>query len=441
MKRLHVLSLISIIAILIVMGCNSEYSGYSDSEFGVKYKFHTDVEGETALSGDYVTMAMSYGPKDSLIFNSYDTPQPEIEMPLPESQYEGDIYDCIKMMSAGDSATFIINADSFFIVTTRSPKIPEFMEPNSDLYFNVKISKIVDAEQFAIDKEEELANLKANEQTFIDNYVKENDIKVKPDEDGIYFIEHKKGRRKFIEGQVITMNYSLKQLSGEVIFNSQDRGEPIALEYGQKMDTEGFLKSLEKMRVGSKVTLIVPSAVGFGERGAPQGMIGPYTPLVYELEVLNCEPKADYEANKAKEQEEANKRLEQEEVTKIQQFLKDNNVNIEPTASGLIYIETLTGDGAPAQAGDSVFVHYTLTNFENDTIDESFKRGKPLNFIIDKPGMISGWNEAVKYMKVGGKARAIVPSKLGYGPRGRGQTIPPFTPLVFDLELVEVYKK
>ncbi len=110
------------------------------------------------------------------------------------------------------------------------------------------------------------------------------------------------------------------------------------------------------------------------------------------------------------------------------------------TASGLKYVDTVVGKGASPVKGKSVKVHYTGTLENGKKFDSSVDRKEPFSFVIGVGQVIPGWDEGVLSMKVGGKRKLIIPSKLGYGTRGAGGVIPPNATLLFDVELLDVAK-
>ena len=110
------------------------------------------------------------------------------------------------------------------------------------------------------------------------------------------------------------------------------------------------------------------------------------------------------------------------------------------TASGLKYVDVKVGSGASPVKGKQVKVHYTGTLENGKKFDSSVDRNEPFSFVIGVGQVIPGWDEGVMSMKVGGKRKLIIPSKLGYGAAGAGGVIPPNATLLFDVELLDVAK-
>ena len=109
------------------------------------------------------------------------------------------------------------------------------------------------------------------------------------------------------------------------------------------------------------------------------------------------------------------------------------------TKSGLKYQDVVVGTGATAQAGQNVSVHYTGTLMDGSKFDSSLDRGTPFDFQLGAGMVISGWDEGVAGMKVGGKRKLIIPSNLAYGPNGQPPVIPPNATLNFDVQLVAIH--
>ena len=95
------------------------------------------------------------------------------------------------------------------------------------------------------------------------------------------------------------------------------------------------------------------------------------------------------------------------------------------------------GDGKVASAGDTIEVHYVGVAFSSgEEFDASWSRGEPLRFKLGAGKVISGWDQGVQGMKVGGRRKLVIPPHLGYGSRGAGNAIKPGETLIFVCDLV-----
>lgn len=121
----------------------------------------------------------------------------------------------------------------------------------------------------------------------------------------------------------------------------------------------------------------------------------------------------------------------------LQAYLQENNIDVEPTSSGLYYIEIEKGNGDSPKPGSVVILHYEGRLIDGEVFDSSYERGEPFSFTLGAGEVIRGWDEGVSYMKEGGKAQLIIPSHLGYG-RYDQEKIPAYSTLIFDIELLEV---
>lgn len=99
--------------------------------------------------------------------------------------------------------------------------------------------------------------------------------------------------------------------------------------------------------------------------------------------------------------------------------------------------EIQAGQGAQAQAGQVVSVHYTGWLTDGKKFDSSLDRGQPFEFKLGAGQVIQGWDQGVATMRVGQKVRLTIPPEMGYGARGVGNgLIPPGATLVFEVELL-----
>ena len=119
-------------------------------------------------------------------------------------------------------------------------------------------------------------------------------------------------------------------------------------------------------------------------------------------------------------------------------FLEENKkrANIITLDSGLQYEILQEGNGKAPSMNDQVQCHYEGTLIDGTLFDSSIKRGQPAVFGVNQ--VIAGWTEALQLMKEGAKWRLYIPSNLAYGEQGAGESIPPYSTLVFEVELIKV---
>jgi FKBP-type peptidyl-prolyl cis-trans isomerase FkpA len=120
-------------------------------------------------------------------------------------------------------------------------------------------------------------------------------------------------------------------------------------------------------------------------------------------------------------------------------------VAADDQVAALAVTDVVTGQGAEATAGSKVTVHYTGWTYDHagpdqkgKEFDSSRKGGQPFSFVLGQQQVISGWDQGVAGMKVGGQRRLVIPAALAYGDSGAGGVIAPGATLVFDVELLAV---
>jgi FKBP-type peptidyl-prolyl cis-trans isomerase FkpA len=114
-------------------------------------------------------------------------------------------------------------------------------------------------------------------------------------------------------------------------------------------------------------------------------------------------------------------------------------MTLQTEASGLQWADSVVGDGAVAQAGQKVTVHYTgWFHPDGAKFDSSVDRGQPFEFRLGAGQVIKGWDEGVAGMTVGSKRTLIIPPPMAYGEAGYPGAIPPNSTLKFDVELLAV---
>ena len=290
------------------------YPGYEKSENGVYAKFYKrDKKGIKAKEGDVIKLILLYkNSKDSILFDSKKQ-NPSggdfIEFPLNKSTFKGSFEDALCMLAVGDSASFLINADSVFLKTFGTKEVPAFIEKGSLLDFEVKLEKITskeDAEKENIKKMEEkkamMEALKKNEPAILTKYLADNKITATPSVNGLYYIEKAAGNGvKPTKGCKVKVNYTGRLLDGSIfdtsdeavakqagLFDERRPYEPIEFSLGVGQVIPGWDEGISLMSIGAKGQLIIPSSIGYGEQGA--GPIPPFSSLVFDVELISFTP-------------------------------------------------------------------------------------------------------------------------------------------------------
>lgn len=249
---------------------------------------------------------------------------------------------------------------------------------------------------------------------------------------------------KAAEGDGVSMSivYALKGASKDsVLFDSKlnsDDGSGVIRYILPKSSFKGSLEDAITMMAKNDSAAFIISADSFFLKTNKLQSLPPFAKpgdkLQVTIKLVDIKSKKELDENQKKQEAEV-AALEGAEKPKLDAYLASNKITTAPTASGLIFIETQKGKGKDhPKATDVVTVHYTGTLLDGTKFDSSVDRGEPTTFPLNQ--VIPGWTEAIQLMSKGSKAKLIIPSSLGYGPRGGGP-IPPFSTLVFEVELID----
>ncbi len=276
--------------VILTTACGEKkYKDYEKTKSGLYYKFELEnKKAQQAKEGDLLVAEMRVTLNDSVLFENFGDPQRLLM--VMKSDFKGDLTEGLRMLHVGDVAFFAISADS---IAKMGAQMPPFYKSGEDqrVIYNIKVHSIVTADQLKKEKEiqeAELERAKNAEQDSINTYILKNNIKQKPTESGLYYIEIKKGNGDKVDtGKTITMNYTGKLLNGQIFDSSLGEGrKPMEFVLQEDMMIKGFTEGLLKMRKNGKATLIIPSNLAYGA-GNPQSPIPPYSPIVFEVEILD----------------------------------------------------------------------------------------------------------------------------------------------------------
>ena len=247
---------------------------------------------------------------------------------------------------------------------------------------------------------------------------------------------------------VITFNLSIKTEKDSVLMSSYMRSKPFTMQVQASQTVDDLMDIFPQLAVKDSVRIMIPSDSLFKNREEqrPPFMVKGSS-VIY---LLKIEKKQSLDEAIA-ERKAAEEKIKTDEAGKITQFLATLNPPAKATASGLYYQVIKPSVKPKPLPGDTLVVNYVGRTLDGKVFDTSLqaeaqKAGveqpgrpyEPLKFVVKNGQVIPGWDEGFLLLNEGSKARLIIPSKLAYGERGAGADIPPYSPLVFDVELISI---
>ena len=411
---------------------------YKRTENGALMKFYkVNKTNETPQVCDLVIVDVTQKVADSILFSSEMYGEP-FEIVVEEPSFVGDIMSALLSMHVEDHASLIFTIDSMFL--SIGEQLPPYIEPGTITEMDIVLKDIVRKDELENQIREEMIMRKAMENSMLSSYYSDNKYEIT--EDSLIIVKLNRGNGDLPKpGNIMKVYFTFQTLEGDTLLDF-NIGKPYELVFGDMALGQGFYEGLSLVSRGGDAEFVIPSSLAWGSEGF-QDAILPYTPFKLSLKVIDVMTSDEYEAEQKMIQEKESadnaKRLK-EEPQRIAKYLKDNNINIEPKESGLYFIETFGGNGDSVQNGDMVSVHYSIYNVDNKLIESSYDYNQPIPFIYGENQMIPGIEEAVGYMKVGGKSRIIVPSQLGFGDIKIDENLPANSTLIIDLELVDLQR-
>ena len=291
--------------VLLLAACNkSDIPGFKKTKSGLHYKFEkTNNGGEKLQFGEAVVGELVFRLDNDTIFSNVGNPE-RIFVITDSVYHDGNISEGLLMMHKGDKAVFAIFADSIFKFFSPQQMPPKYQKGKGQiLYYEVFVEDVVTVEELQQEQQnfyERMTQRKEQEPTDIVNYVKSHGITVAPQSNGLYIMPRKVGKGKPVAvGSKVSIRYTGRLFDGTV-FDSNvesvareaglDRPsyEPMTYEVGKMGLIKGWEQGIDGLKAGSEVTLVIPSSLAYGNRGAGQ-MIEPYTPLVFDIAIVSVE--------------------------------------------------------------------------------------------------------------------------------------------------------
>lgn len=269
--------------LIVLFSCGPK-NGFKESEDGIIYKIIESTGGEQVELEDYIELNVKYFTEsDSMLFNSESMPG-KYRIKLRKSR-KTTIDDAIAMLAVGDSAHFLLDAKTFYMVSRRE-SLPSFIDSESKLRFEMRVIGKVTEAQLVEEKKALEEKRKTDELDMLEQYVADNYPKAVQSITGLYTVVNEKGNGKQVTaGKTVTVHYTGKLLNGKVFDSSVTRGQPFQFPVGARRVIAGWEEGVNGTNVGDKITLLIPSHLGYGARGAGAN-IPPYSSLIFDIEVL-----------------------------------------------------------------------------------------------------------------------------------------------------------
>jgi len=279
-----------ILCLAVAPACKKGSTRHTPS--GMKYIVYKENQGVKPVAGDYVTFEMVYKTEsDSVLFDSRKNQSP-FRIQMEKIPFKGSLEEGLSCLSEGDSATFFISSDSLLKYVIRDSEAgASLLKPGTQALFDIKLIRIqskADAEREI--KEKAAARQKA-EAGVISEYLEREKLISMPDSSGIYMIGNQATGNEIHDGDTVSVYYTGKYLNG-IPFEMKNRpGSPLQFVMGAGQVIPGWEIAFKKINEHSKVTLVIPSSLAYGEEGLfnpSKGnyVVPPFTPLAYEVEIV-----------------------------------------------------------------------------------------------------------------------------------------------------------
>ncbi|WP_176767575.1 FKBP-type peptidyl-prolyl cis-trans isomerase [Daejeonella rubra] len=273
--------------------------------------------------------------------------------------------------------------------------------------------------------------------------------------DMLYIIHTDKLGETIKEGDFLSFK-SIERTEGDsVLYSSYDYDRPSLLVKEKSVFKGDLFAALGLLSEGDSATFKINLDSMVQKMGRPQPSDTQSKYLIYTIKIDKVLPKGKLTESLFRGKIDQFLKAEMEvaktgEVKKVKAYISAKTLKPTVTASGLNYVITTQGSGPRANPGDTVIVNYTgmfLSGkvFDSSLADVAKKNGtynpqrpyEPLKLPVGMNGSIAGFEEGLMLLPKGAKATLILPSSLAYGEQGN-QGIPPFTPLIFEIELIDI---
>jgi len=269
--------------------CKRHKVDYSRHPLGYYYRL-IDFSSDTFHYQPRAIMQLAagfYTQRDSLFWDSYNDLGDNFFITVDSTASDNFLKHYVSHCAVGDSACLLLRSSDFFMQQFKTRQLPFFSKNDSVVKVRFKIKQVLSAGNFKIAHH----NLEAKEQEQIRKYYRsDEEFNNARDPHGFYWVQRpvNAGGHKPKPGNVIALSYKGYYLNGRFLEASPEKFE---LVYGLPDQLlEGLNYVIGTIKIGQNVKIILPSRLAFGENGSTNGIIPPYTPLLYEIKITDIKP-------------------------------------------------------------------------------------------------------------------------------------------------------
>jgi peptidylprolyl isomerase len=361
--------------------------GAITTESGLQYHVIVATDGDTPIVGDIITMHFIGTLPDGTEFgNSYSQGNP-IEVVWGHDQLLPGWEEGIGLMKTGERAQFVIPAElgfgdqGFGIIPANSP---------------IQI----EMELLSIERPPAPTIVNSTDLITTDSGLQYYDILLGNGDEAIYRSNVATHYKIWVKGE-----------ESDIFIASSYSAESVPFVLGRSDSIfPGWEEGVFGMRKGGKRLLIIPPNLAFGDES--NSGIPANSTLMMEIELVSVD------------QPDTISEVDEDAYT-----LMD---------SGLKYYDLKNGQGEAVASGQSVVVDYTGWLEDGTQFDSSQEYGQSFTFVLGEGQVITGWDQGIVGMQVGGIRQLVIPPELGYGTAGGGNVIPPDATLIFRVELLKI---
>ncbi len=446
MKKQSIIGLLALTLAVFASSCKKS-NEFQTTEDGLKYKYIVNSDsGEVAGPGGYLEMHIVVTThsdslnKDTTLSNSYTSGYGVNKLLISDPTYKGCINGGFAMLKAGDSVVFKVLADSLYQKTFGQP-VPPFLTGKEDIIITTKVLVSESKASFDERQKKEKEEQARAQQKLLETEQKElkavaekmgygDKLQLSPS--GLYFVKLKETNGPTpVKGDVASFFYKGTFMDGKE-FDSNYGGRPFNVTIGSGGAISGWLEVVDKIKLGEKWMLFIPSSLAYGERG--QGSIPPNTPLVFEMSLDAIRTAEQVEKERKAEME----KLAKEETKLINKFLAGKNYK-KDTERDIYYIVDDEGRGNYAKFNDKVKMKVKGFDLKGNPIKEFTIVDPPIESLFKQGAFPAAMELALLKLKAGGEIRIVTPSRHFQGETGGG-VIGAYTPVYLELELVSIEK-